>query len=48
MESAKREVRAATPLLLVMADLRNRQALYSEAIDIYREVLQKTPDNSSP
>ncbi len=45
VQSAEKKFERVPRVLLVMADLRTRQALYSEAADIYREVLQKEPDN---
>jgi len=46
MQSAEKKFERPAPLLQAMAELRTRQGLYSEAVDIYREILQKAPDNA--
>jgi cellulose synthase operon protein C len=45
MQSAEAKYERVPRLLMIMADLRVKQALYSEAIDIYREVLKKEPNH---
>jgi predicted Zn-dependent protease len=46
IESAMKKFKRVTSLLLSLAELRTYQARYSESIDIYREAIAKTPDNS--
>ena len=46
MKAAEVKFERVPRLLSVMAELRNRQTRYSEAIDIYREILRKAPDDA--
>ncbi len=46
MKAAEAKFERVPRLLSVMADMRNRQTLFSDAVDIYREILQKTPDDA--
>jgi tetratricopeptide (TPR) repeat protein len=43
-QSAEVKFERVPHLLLALADLRTHQELYSEAADLYREILQKEPD----
>jgi tetratricopeptide (TPR) repeat protein len=45
VQAAETKFERVPRLLLVMADLRTRQELYSEAAVLYREILQKEPDD---
>jgi cellulose synthase operon protein C len=45
MQSAEVKFERPAPLLMALAALRTYQTLYSEAVGIYREILQKTPDD---